>query len=366
MRQLDFTGDMGSDRYSDDEDRYNYDKLEGLDGSGQGSDKSQRQGRPVGGGRDRGQNYNQQLGFMAEMGSDRYSDTEDDVMPAGARGSSGGGGSSSSSADFSGLLSEVADAMDFMDAGFDPVDSAFGGAGAGPMARKDAAGNASFMDEDTFAWGGDAGGDVSMAGSDEGSAAAQAVLQEWQSEGQQGTGNQPGFRAGQAGGKPYGAEPSTRSREGLGASFEFEAGAGLASADSLLSQLPPLEAELQKPAAQQQQQQQQQEPPVAAAAAKRKSRASTSSRRARKTEDAAAGEGTAAAGSRRKTSSRTAASRGTRKQQGAAAAAAAADVPLDGWVGGADAADEGFEEGWVDRMMDDGNDRVGLDDVMRS
>jgi hypothetical protein len=32
---------------------------------------------------------------------------------------------------------------------------------------------------------------------------------------------------------------------------------------------------------------------------------------------------------------------------------------------GPDAAD-GFEDGWVDRMMSDGNDRVGLDDVMNS
>jgi hypothetical protein len=37
---------------------------------------------------------------------------------------------------------------------------------------------------------------------------------------------------------------------------------------------------------------------------------------------------------------------------------------LEGWVGGADASDEGFEEGWVERMLDDGNNRAGLDDVM--
>jgi hypothetical protein len=354
MRQLDYMGAMGSDRYSDDDDRTNYDRLEGLDGSQQGLDSLGQQQQRVGGGKDNGATMKRQLGFMAEMGSDRYSDDDEDdvrstVMP---RGGAGGGGSRTSSGNFSSLLSEFADAMDYMD------DGSYA-AGSSGSARNNAAGGqgfasnpgkASYMDEDTLEWGRDMVGDVKMGGVDEeGSAAAQALRQEWQSEGQPGKG-----------GKQYAADPSTRSREGLGASFEFDAGPGLASADSLLGQLPDAEslAGLQ---------QQQQQPPAAAAAAaaaagpKRKSRAGTTSRRAKKT-DAADG---AAASSGHKTSTRKAAAAGTKKQQGAAAAAAA-DAPLDGWVGGADSSDEGFEDGWVDRMMDDGNNRPGLDDVMRS
>lgn len=366
MRQLDFTGDMGSDRYSDDEDQLDYDRLEGLDGSQQGFG-DRRQQRPAGGGRDKGATMSKQLGFMAEMGSDRYGDEDDDMPDAATR----RGGSRSSSGNFSDLLADVAEAFDYMD---DLAAPSFA-AGSSPTARNNAAGQgsgaagrqgfgpnpgkASYMDEDSMEWGRDGAGQQGGQGSggDDGAAAAKAVLQAWQSEGQ-------------AGSRPYKAELSTRSQEGLGASFEFEieAGPGLASADSLLGQLPDFAQEMLEQAPQQQQQPELSmppPPPPAAAAAKRKGRAATSSRRSKKTEDAAAAEDGAAAtagSSRRKTSSRKPASR-SKQQQGAAAAG---DAAPEGWVGGADVSDEGFEEGWVDRMMDDGNDRAGIDDVMKS
>jgi ribonuclease E len=249
------------------------------------------------------------------------------------------------------LLSEFADAMDYMYDGSNAAGSsgsernnAAGGQGIASNASK-----ASYTDEGTLKWGTDADGDVKMGGMDEGSAAAQSMLQQWQSEGQPGEG-----------GKQYAANPSTRSGEGLEASFDFDAGPGFASADSLLGQLPDAESL----AGLQQQQQQQQQPAAAAAAPKRKGRAGTTSRRAKKTDDTAADDDGAAARSRRKTSTRKAAPAGNKEQQGPAAAAA--DAPLDGWVGGADSSDEGFEAGWADRMMDDGNNRPGLDDVMRS
>jgi hypothetical protein len=376
MRQVDFMGDMGSDRYSDDDDAVNYDRLEGLDGSqrGLGRQQQQQRGRPVGGGRDRGVNMQQQLGFMAEMGSDRYSDSEDDFEPArpvqprggkGSRGANAGGRADSSSSIDLSLLSDFADALDYIDDSSSlPLqnpnagrsNNAAGGQGLGFSGGSQNPGKASYMDEDTMEWGRESGGgDVSMGG-DEGAAAARQVLQDWQSEGQQ-----------QQQQQPYNAGFSTRSQEGLGASFEFDsAGPGLSSADSVLGQLPLLEAELGA-GPQQQQQQQQQEPPATAAPAKRKSRAGTSSRRSKKTEEGTAA-APAAASSRRKTSTRKAAGDRKKQQKGsaAAAAAAAAEGPLDGWVGGADAGDEGFEEGWVDRMMDDGTDRAGIDDVMRS
>jgi hypothetical protein len=55
--------------------------------------------------------------------------------------------------------------------------------------------------------------------------------------------------------------------------------------------------------------------------------------------------------------------RGGRAGRGAGGRAGATD-----WKLAADSPDaaDGFEDGWADRMMWDGNDRVGLDDVMKS
>ncbi|WIA14911.1 hypothetical protein OEZ85_001625 [Tetradesmus obliquus] len=357
QRQMSYMEEMGSGRYSDDDD------FEGPAGSG--GRRADRAAAAWGGGEGAGgaagdvggrddSVRERQMDFMGEMGSGRYSDMDDaggdEYYAAPPRAGRGGRQQQQQQDDGrkGSLMSDIAGAFEGLDASSDLLrfsssgDSGFGssmdmdldspsssrgatqrnngqpaqrGSRGDGVSAAAGAGKASYMEEDGFAWG-QGGGSSSEGGSfdDEGPAAARQLLNNWQQDGQS---------ADVWGG--YGAPDS----------FDDQI-AALAGDDPLLQQL----ASMPDNAAGGQQQQQQQRRQKSAGRQQRQPAAARGGRRG----------GRAAAG----------------RGRGAAAAAGRGGDRDDSWKGAGDGPDDadGFEEGWADRMMSDGNDRVGLDDVM--
>jgi hypothetical protein len=325
--QMSYMEDMGSGRYSDDEGPdagREAGRAGGVWGAARGS----------GGGKDESVRE-RQMDFMGEMGSGRYSDMDDSgdeyqPPPRAPRGQKQQPQQQQQKwqqdPQKGSLMSEFAGAFEGLEAnssmftfgsgdsfgsGLDSPSSSSGatqrnngerGKG-GPAAA--GPGKASYMDEGSFGWGeGDASGDFDS----EGPAAAKHLHDEWKQDSGQDVWT--GFD---------------------GASFDDPIAAA-AGDDPLLQQLASMpdnagkqsqRQQRQAPSSRQQQQQQQQRQP-------------------------------GARGGRR----------GGRASRGAGGRAATAGD----WKLAADGADDadGFEDGWTDRMMSDGNDQVGLDDVMNS
>jgi hypothetical protein len=319
--QMSYMEEMGSGRYSDDE---------GADVPGAGAGAWGAAAGDVGG---KDESVRQrQMDFMGEMGSGRYSDMDDSgdeyfPPPRATRGQKQQRPQQRQERQHQrkgSLRSEFADAFDGLEANSDLLrfgsDDSFGSGLDSPSSSRGATqrnnrqrgmdapaaagpGKASYMEEDGFGWG---QGDVSGDFDNEGPAIAKHLHDAWQQDG----------------------EPDVWGGYG-DAGFDDQI-AAVAGEDPLLQQL----ASMPDNASNRQQQQQRRR--QAPGGRQQQQRAARGGRRGGRASSAGRG------------------------GRGAAKA--------DSWKLAADGPDDadGFEDGWADRMMSDGNDKVGLDDVMRS